>query len=245
MSLSTRRQLLVASSLIGIGAVAIQESHAATGMPWTANTAYPPEPILQGSWLFLTPKEAITLEAIADRLIPVDENGPGGKDAGCVVFIDRQMAGPFGVYDGWYMEGPFPADPLPSQGMQSPLVPRQRYRLGLVALSKYVQAEYKGQEFEQLSPADQDKILTGLQTAKIKLDGFDAKMLFDTIYANVIEGFFADPIYGGNKDMAGWKLVGFPGTRYDYRDVMANPNKPYTLPPVSIQGRPDWNRSQK
>ena len=34
-----------------------------------------------------------------------------------------------------------------------------------------------------------------------------------------MEGYFADPIYGGNRDMAGWKLVGFPGVRYDYRDV--------------------------
>ncbi len=57
-----------------------------------------------------------------------------------------------------------------------------------------------------------------------------------------MEGFFSDPIYGGNRDMVGWKLVGFPGTRYDYRDVMAKPNQPYTLPPVTIQGRPDWRK---
>ena len=245
MSLSTRRQLLVASSLMGVGALAATQAHAAAGMPWAPNTAYPPLAASPGPWLFLTPAEAAVLEAIVDRLIPPDAQGPGGKDAGCAVFIDRQLAGPYGVYDGWYMEGPFPSDPLPSQGMQSPLVPRVRYRQGLAALTKYVRATYNGQDFQAIPAAEQDKVITGLQTGAIKLDGFDSKMLFDTIYANTIEGFFADPIYGGNRDMAGWKLVGFPGTRYDYRDVMDNPNKAYTLPPVSLQGRPDWNRSQK
>jgi gluconate 2-dehydrogenase gamma chain len=65
-------------------------------------------------------------------------------------------------------------------------------------------------------------------------------MLFAAIHANTMEGYFADPIYGGNRDMVGWNLVGFPGTRYDYRDVMAKPNLAYTLPPVGLQGRPAW-----
>ena len=60
-----------------------------------------------------------------------------------------------------------------------------------------------------------------------------------------MEGFFADPIYGGNRGMAGWKLVGFPGTRYDYRDVIDNPNKPYTLPPVPIKGRGEWDEVKR
>jgi gluconate 2-dehydrogenase gamma chain len=55
-----------------------------------------------------------------------------------------------------------------------------------------------------------------------------------------MEGYFADPIYGGNRDMVGWKLVGFPGTRYDYRDVMEKPNQAYALPPVGLKGRPAW-----
>ena len=55
-----------------------------------------------------------------------------------------------------------------------------------------------------------------------------------------MEGYFADPIYGGNRDMVGWKLVGFPGVRYDFRDVIEKPNQAYTLPPVAMQGRPAW-----
>jgi gluconate 2-dehydrogenase gamma chain len=72
------------------------------------------------------------------------------------------------------------------------------------------------------------------------LHNFSSRMLFNAVYGNTIEGFFADPVYGGNRGMAGWKLVGFPGVRYDYRDVMDKPNQPYTLPPVGMQGRPAW-----
>ncbi len=74
----------------------------------------------------------------------------------------------------------------------------------------------------------------------MKFENFNSRMLFSAIYANTMEGYFADPIYGGNRDMAGWKLVGFPGTRYDYRDVIEKPNQAYALPPVGLQGRAAW-----
>jgi gluconate 2-dehydrogenase gamma chain len=183
------------------------------------------------------------VEAIVDRLIPADDLGPGGKGAGCAVFIDRQLMGPFGTHEWLYMQGPFPGNPLPTQGIQSPFTPRQQYRLGLAALAEHCRAQFGGRTFLQLAAAEQDNVLTGLEKGDIHLTGFNGQMLFNTILANTMEGFFADPIYGGNKDMVGWKLVGFPGTRYDFRDVIANPNRPYARPPVSLQGRPDWNRT--
>jgi hypothetical protein len=84
-----------------------------------------------------------------------------------------------------------------------------------------------------------------LEKGDLELPGFSARALFAAIHTGAMEGFFADPIYGGNRDMAGWKLVGFPGTRYDYRDVIDNPNKPYTQPPVSIAGGSDWDQTKK
>ena len=88
----------------------------------------------------------------------------------------------------------------------------------------------------------QDKLLSGLEKGEIKLPDFDSRMLFSAVYANTIEGFFADPVYGGNRGMAGWNLVGFPGTRYDYTDVMRRANQPYTMPPVGLAGRPAWGQ---
>jgi gluconate 2-dehydrogenase gamma chain len=138
------------------------------------------------------------------------------------------------------MQGPFSEKPLPTQGLQSPLTPRQKYRLGLAALHGYCTATYGGRGFAELNPDEQDKLLTAMEKGDVSLPNFSAKMLFSAIYANTMEGYFADPIYGGNRDMAGWKLVGFPGVRYDFRDVIEKPNEAYTLPPVSMQGRPAW-----
>ncbi|MDR3533613.1 MAG: gluconate 2-dehydrogenase subunit 3 family protein [Rhodopila sp.] len=180
------------------------------------------------------------IEAIADRIIPMDELGPGGRDAGCAIFIDRQLAGPYGQLDGWYMQGPFPSDPLPTQGYQLPLTPRQIYRDGLRALASYVAHAFNNRKFQDLSGEEQDRLLTELEKGKAKMDGFSGKVLFEQIYGNVMEGYFADPIYGGNKGMASWKMIGFPGARYDYRDVIAHPNQRYTLPPVGLKGRPAW-----
>jgi gluconate 2-dehydrogenase gamma chain len=61
---------------------------------------------------------------------------------------------------------------------------------------------------------------------------------------NVIEGFFSDPIYGGNRDMVGWKLIGFPGARYDYRPYVSKHNQKLALEPVGIGGRPGWTPSK-
>jgi gluconate 2-dehydrogenase gamma chain len=209
-------------------------------LPWRPNEAYPVTPVVPGGWLFFTADEAAVVDAMVDRLIPTDELGPGAKESGVTTFIDRQLTGSYGGHDWLYMQGPFSDKPLPSQGLQSPLVPRQQYKLGLAALAAYCKANFAGRSFDKLSADEQDKLLTGMEKGEVKFEKFDSKMLFNAVYANTTEGYFADPIYGGNKDMAGWKLVGFPGTRYDFRDVIDNPNKAYTLPPVGLQGRAAW-----
>jgi gluconate 2-dehydrogenase gamma chain len=209
-------------------------------LPWLPDDTAPPVPVRPGPWLYFTADEAATIEAIVDRLIPPDQSGPGGKDAGCAVFIDRQLAGAFGDSRALYMQPPFAAG-TPSQGPQSPLVPRERYRVSLAALDEYCKATFAGKGFTALDSAQQDQILHGLESGSIKLKDDVGKPFFEAILANTMEGFFADPLYGGNRDMAGWKLVGFPGARYDYRDHVSKHNQPYPLPPVSIFGRGDWS----
>jgi gluconate 2-dehydrogenase gamma chain len=235
----TRRSLLASAALLittaGAGARVVTKV-----LPWRPNEAYPMKPVIPGGYLFFTASEAAAVDAIAGRLIPTDELGPGAKDAGVTTFIDRQLTGPYGGHDWLYMQGPFSEKPLPTQGLQSPLTPRQQYRLGLAALHGYCTATYGGRGFAELNPDEQDKLLTAMEKGDVSLQNFSAKMLFSAIYANTMEGYFADPIYGGNRDMAGWKLVGFPGVRYDFRDVIEKPNEAYTLPPVGMQGRPAW-----
>ena len=245
MSVFSRRQLLSATALVAFSSSALARNFSGR-LPWRPNEVYPPSVVRPGGWYFLTADEVATLDAIVSRLIPGDDLSPSGKDAGCTVFIDRQLAGPYGTYEWLYMQGPFSSKPLPTQGIQSPLVPQQQYRQGLAALAAYCRQNFGGKTFEQLAPEEQDKLLQGMEKGEVQLPGLAAPnltttMLFNLLLQNTMEGFFADPIYGGNKDMCGWRMIGFPGVRYDFRDVLNNPGKPYTKPPVSIMGRPDWN----
>ncbi len=211
-------------------------------LPWSAFAGDPPKPINPLGWYFLTPNEVATVEAIVNRIIPPDNQTPGGKDAGCAVFIDRQLAGSFGSSDRLYIKGPFAAG-LPTQGYQGELTPSGRYRLGLKALDDYVRATYAGKSFDQLTGDQQDAVLGGMETGKITLKlalGFNTRTFFELLLQNTMEGFFADPLYGGNKGMASWKMIGFPGARYDYRDYVTKHNQLFPHGPVSIYGEESW-----
>ncbi len=178
-----------------------------------------------------------------DRLIrPKSIAVFGGKEAGCASFIDRQLAGSYGSSDRLYMQGPFAAG-LPTQGYQGSATPAGRYREGLSALNKHARATLGGKAFFELAPAEQDKVLQDFEAGKVEYK--PAAGFFNLVLQNTMEGFFADPIYGGNKDMAGWKFIGFPGARYDYRDYVTAHNKPFPLPPLSIAGRPEWKTGDK
>jgi len=181
------------------------------------------------------------MEALADRIIPPDPQTPGGKDSGSAVFVDRQLAGAYGAQEGLYLRPPFLAG-TKNQGHQSEAGPREEYQKGLAALDRACQAKYAGKHFADLSDGEKDDVLHGLESGAFKLDGTDGKAFFEQAIKDVQMGFFADPIYGGNRNMAGWRLIGFPGARYDYRDWVERHNQHYPLPPVSIMGRSDWGK---
>src|SRR5580704_17949895 len=116
----TRRQLLASTAILaisGLGSRAFGRTYRGGALPWEPSDTSPPIPVRPGPWLYFTADEAAAVEAIVDRLIPPDESGPGGKGAGCAVFIDRQIAGSFGDSRRLYMRPPF-AKGTPSQGLQ-------------------------------------------------------------------------------------------------------------------------------
>ncbi len=210
------------------------------GMPtWDPQRDAPPEPVQPGPWRFFTPEEGAAVEALVDRLIPPDPQWAGGKDAGCAVFIDRQLAGAFGESRGLYMRPPF-QDGDPQQGQQSPLTPAMRYRRSLAALDQYCRSTFAGKGFDELPDDQKDKVIAGLEKGSVTLTGVSGRGFFDLLLQNTREGFFADPLYGGNRDMVGWKMIGFPGARYDYRDWVERYNEKYPRPPVALTGRPEW-----
>jgi gluconate 2-dehydrogenase gamma chain len=210
-------------------------------LPWKPGSADPPTVVTPGGWHYFTPQEAATVEAFVDRLIPPDPETPGGKDTGCAVFIDRQLAGPYGRFEGYYMSGPFQVG-TKEQGPQSSVTPAQQYRKALAALDTACRSKFGGKAFTELTDDQRDEAIKGLEDGSLKLDGTDSKEFFKLILKDTQNGFLADPIYGGNKDMASWKMIGFPGTHYDYRDWIDRHNQRVTLPPVSINLHPNWSQ---
>ena len=99
-----------------------------------------------------------------------------------------------------------------------------------------------GKSFRELTPDQQDTLLKGLEAGHVQIDGVDGSVFFALILKDTKQGFFSDPVYGGNRDMVSWRMIGFPGARYDYSDWVLRHNERYPLPPVSIGGRVDWTR---
>lgn len=207
------------------------------GVPWEPGLADQPYlGTLEDT--FFTEHERATVNAIVARLIPSDDDGPGAFEAGVGSFIDRQLAGFYGRGQHWYMQGPF-EEGLPTQGYQSDHPPAMLYRLAVAELDRILHGRH-GRLFIHLDPDEQDEVLSELDEETLTFESVSAKAFFDLVLENAIEGFFSDPIYGGNRDMVGWRYVGFPGTRYDYRDFVGHNGARIELPPVSLSGGPHW-----
>ena len=131
-----RRRLLASAAALSILAATADGRTISGNVPWSPFAGAPPRPVNPLGWYYFTPVEAATVEAMVDRLIPADHLSPGGKDCGCAVYIDRQLAGSFGQADRLYTKGPFHPG-LSTQGYQGDLTPAGRYRLGLRALGDY------------------------------------------------------------------------------------------------------------
>jgi len=186
----------------------------------------------QRPYMFLSQAEVAFLDAAVSHLIPKDELGPGAKEAGVTYFIDQQLFGGYGSMARKYTQGPWP-EGTPQQGYQSPLTPAAVYRAGIRDTNAYCRKTY-GKTFDALPRAQQDEVLKGLDGGKIELEQVRSQFFFNMLLANTIEGFFADPVYGGNRDKAGWKLVGFPGVAAVYTTFIEKHNVPYKAQPVSI-----------
>ncbi|NDJ56339.1 gluconate 2-dehydrogenase subunit 3 family protein [Enterobacteriaceae bacterium 4M9] len=200
---------------------------AQTSAPEGVSAHYVPTFFNNDEWRFVL--------AAVDRLIPQDELGPGAVSEGVPVFIDKQMELPYGYGHLWYMQGPF-ASAVPELGYQSNLAPRDTWRRGISATNAWCNDKH-GKVFADLTHAQQEEILTQLEKGKLDFPQVSGALFFTQMLENTKEGYLADPLHGGNQTLASWKLIGFPGARADYPQVMDHPNQPYPLGPVSISGK--------
>src|SRR5216110_2689019 len=223
---SGRRWFL--KSVTALGGAASLPAPASAAEPHAQHAARAPSQ----TYMYLTQPEVAFVEAAVARLIPADELGPGAKEAGVATFIDRQLFGGYGTMAKKYTQGPWP-EGTPQQGYQSPLTPAAVYRAGIHDTNEHCRKTY-GKTFDALDRAQQDEVLKGLDGGKIELEQVRAQFFFNMLLANTVEGFFADPVYGGNRDKAGWKLVGFPGVAAVYTTFIEKHGVPYRAQPVSI-----------
>jgi gluconate 2-dehydrogenase gamma chain len=202
-------------------------------LPQSAQAQAAPPPAAAG-YAFLNLDEAAFVEALVDHMVPADELTPKGTDVGINIYIDRALAGAWGKGDRLYMQGPWKTG-VPSQGYQLPLTPAQLYRSGIEATNTYCRKTY-GKTFDRLDEAQREAVLVGLSSGKIEFDGgLPARAFWTTVYQTVMEGMFSDPLYGGNRNKAGWKLIGFPGViAVNRENVEKYRDKPFPTNPLSI-----------
>jgi gluconate 2-dehydrogenase gamma chain len=199
------------------------ESAAASAAPAAAGEAY----------LTLTATEAAFLSAAYDTFIPADRFSPSGTECGLVTYIDRQLAGAWGNGARFYRGGPF-LKGKPEHGYQLPLTPREFFAAGIRAANTWSHKTY-GRDFDRLAPADRDAALKAMEQGKAEFPDFNAKPFFEALYQSAMEGFFADPIYGGNRNKASWRMVGYPGLPASYgAKAEAYRGKKLNIAPQSI-----------
>jgi len=218
----------VAGTAVATGMRSADAANAAPGSAQPAAAAPQPEPLLT-----LTPTEHAFVVAAVDTFIPADELSPSASDCGVATFIDRQLAGAYGNGARLYRDGPF-HKAKPELGYQLPLNPREFFRAGIAAANEWTRKTY-GKDFDRLPEATREGALKAMETGKAEFAGLSSGAFFNALLQITMEGFFADPIYGGNRDMAAWRMVGYPGLPATYReDIKKYFGKKYDKPPRSI-----------
>ena len=211
----SRRAFLIGTA-VGAGAVAgaglvpdalaqTQAQHNAADAAATTAQAQAHGP---GHGAFLNDDDAATVAAFAERLMPGAPGKPGARGAGVLNYIDLALAGAYADLQDFY-------------------------RRGLTSLEAYCR-KTNDASFVKLSTAKQDEVIAALEQGKAT--GFTwptAQAFFNTVRTHTMEGMFADPVYGGNKDFAGWVLVGFPGAQPLFSPADMQSKDAFTGAPVT------------
>ncbi len=223
------KSAVVSGAAAATGTVAVLPQSAPAQQPATPPAAQP-----AAGYAFLNLEEAPFVEALVDHMVPADALTPKGSDLGINVYIDRALAGAWGKGDRLYMQGPWKPG-VPGQGYQLPLTPAELYRAGIAATNAHCRKAY-GKLFDGLDEQQREEVLVGLSSGKIAFaGGLPVRVFWTTVYQTVMEGMFSDPIYGGNRDKAGWRMLGFPGVIAVHREnVEKFRDKEFPADPVSI-----------
>ncbi|MFN4140406.1 gluconate 2-dehydrogenase subunit 3 family protein [Aestuariivirga sp.] len=225
----SRRTLFKSAGIAGAAAVSA---------PAFAQNESPPEQPArarqQDVLFFFSEAEASFVRAAIDRLIPPDPVWPGAADAGVLTYIDRQLASGYGSGAKMYLKGPWVPDAPSQQGYQLRFTPAELYRVAIGEIGEAVARLYDGRAFHELDALLMDETLKALETGSLVLASVPSPVFFESLLANTIEGWFADPAYGGNREMVGWRMIGFPGAYAQYVDLVERHGIAFGREPISI-----------
>jgi gluconate 2-dehydrogenase gamma chain len=223
--LQRRRSFLLKAGLAGVASLSSLPlpAQASTAKARPTTKSEPPP----NTYFSLGPDEAAFVEALVNILCPADELSPSGVDCGLAIYMDRQLAGPYGQGDRRYLRGPFKQG-KPELGLQLPLTPEQFFKAGVAAVNAACIRAH-GSTFDQLAPASTEAVLKDIDAGRMTDDRLPLASWFNEIvYPLFIEGCFADPMYGGNRDAVFWKMLGYPGLPATHTvDMVRYRGKPY------------------
>jgi gluconate 2-dehydrogenase gamma chain len=223
--LQRRRSFLLKAGLAGVASLSSLPlpAQASTAKARPTTKSEPPP----NTYFSLGPDEAAFVEALVNILCPADELSPSGVDCGLAIYMDRQLAGPYGQGDRRYLRGPFKQG-KPELGLQLPLTPEQFFKAGVAAVNAACIRAH-GSTFDQLAPASTEAVLKDIDAGRMTDDRLPLASWFNEIvYPLFIEGCFADPMYGGNRDAVFWKMLGYPGLPATHSvDMVRYRGKPY------------------
>ena len=224
------RRLFVA----GVGAATVVPTTAllsptVRAMPTQAKQALSVEAV-KTRYFFFDTEEALFIEAACERLIPADELGAGASVAGVPNYLDKQLGGAWGGGERLYRSGPWQSG-TPSQGYQLPFTPAELFHASLRAIRRDLA---HATPFHEMPGEAQDAYLKSLESGARDLDGVSSAVFFDMLLKMTVEGFFSDPVYGGNRDMVAWRMIGFPGAYADYYESIDKHGEKFEREPMSL-----------
>jgi gluconate 2-dehydrogenase gamma chain len=226
----TRRSFV---STVGAATVVPAAALLSPSAPASAAAAKTPvaEEPAKTTYLFFNAEEVLFIEAACERLIPADESGPGALGAGVPNYLDKQLGGAWGAGERLYRSGPWQSG-TPSQGYQLPFTPAELFHVSLRALNRDLAAH--GTPFNDMPAEAQDAYLQALESGAHDLDGVPSAVFFDMLLQMSVEGFFSDPVYGGNRNMVAWRMIGFPGAYADYFEAIDRHGAKFEREPMSL-----------
>ena len=234
----------VAAGIAGVAAAAIHDGELGAppqtfrgSVPWQEGTADAPPGASGSGYVYFTPAEAAFIEAAVGAADPERSGRTRRRRSERALFpgsAARRTLRPRRSLLSWRTV----AQGHAGTGLSEPLQSRATLSRGHCGDRQIRRREFQARRHSRkLAAADQDKVLKGLESGEIKLDdGVDSKSFFAMLLQNTKEGYFSDPIYGGNKDMGAWKMIGFPGAHYDYKEWVTRHGERVPYPHGRLQG---------